>query len=111
MPDPRGQDSRKIRFIDKPGYKTMGVVMWLNVVRVAYPEVKVQVRDLVRVVGIVAPFDPRGGDRYPGKIIFIESQEVNGHRRPVPCVPSSGMPRECQAKFRTGPYGDCRRVL
>ena len=28
--------------------------------RVAYPEVKVQVRDLVRVVGIVAPFAPWG---------------------------------------------------
>ena len=28
--------------------------------RVAYQEVKVEVRDLVRVVGIVAPFDPRG---------------------------------------------------
>ena len=28
--------------------------------RVAYPEVSVQVRDLVRVVGIVAPFAPRG---------------------------------------------------
>ena len=28
--------------------------------RVAYPEVKVQVRALVRVVGIVAPFDLRG---------------------------------------------------
>ena len=28
--------------------------------RVAYPEVKVQVRDLVRGVGIVAPFAPRG---------------------------------------------------
>ena len=27
--------------------------------RVAYPEVKVQVRHLVRVVGIVAPFAPR----------------------------------------------------
>ena len=27
---------------------------------IAYPEVKVQVRDLVRVVGIVAPFAPRG---------------------------------------------------
>ena len=27
---------------------------------VAYPEVKVQVRDLVRVVGIVASFAPRG---------------------------------------------------
>ena len=28
--------------------------------RVAYPEVKVPVQDLVQVVGIVAPFDPRG---------------------------------------------------
>ena len=28
--------------------------------RVAYPEVNVQVRDLVRGVGIVAPFAPRG---------------------------------------------------
>ena len=28
--------------------------------RVAYPEVKVQVRDLVLVVGIVVPFAPRG---------------------------------------------------
>ena len=28
--------------------------------RVAYPEVKVQVRDLARVVGIVGPFAPRG---------------------------------------------------
>ena len=28
--------------------------------RVAYPEVNVQVRDLVQVVGIVAPFAPRG---------------------------------------------------
>ena len=28
--------------------------------RVAYPEVNVQVRDLVRVVGYVAPFAPRG---------------------------------------------------
>ena len=28
--------------------------------RVAYPEVNAQVRDLVRVVGIVAPFAPQG---------------------------------------------------
>ena len=27
--------------------------------RVAYPEVKVQVRDLVRFLGIVVPFAPR----------------------------------------------------
>ena len=44
-----------------PGYKTSGVAMWLNVRSsdplVAYPEVKVQVWDLVRVV---APLAPRG---------------------------------------------------
>ena len=28
--------------------------------RVAYPEINIQVRDLVRVVGVVAPFAPRG---------------------------------------------------
>ena len=70
-------------------------VLW-----VAYPEVKVQVRDLVRVVCIVAPFAPRG--QYSGKIRFIEPQGVNGHRGPVPGAPSSGTPRESQAKFRDG---------
>ena len=40
--------------------------------RVAYPESKVQVRDLVRVVGIVAPFAPRGvGTR--GKFLLSSS--------------------------------------
>ena len=43
--------------------------------RVAYPEVKVQVRKLVRVVGIVAPFAPRGG-QYSGEICFIEKPGV-----------------------------------
>ena len=41
----------------------LGVDFWLNEVltrRVAYPELKVEVRDLVRVVDIVAPFAPRG---------------------------------------------------
>ena len=70
--------------------------------REVYPNVKVQVQDLVRVVGIVAPFGPRGGGRYPGRIRFIHSQGVNGQRRPVPCVPSSGLPRKSQAKFRDG---------
>ena len=44
---------------------------------------------------------PTGG-RYPGKIRFIEPQGVNGHRRPVPGAPSSGVTRESQAKFRNG---------
>ena len=68
--------------------------------RVAHPEVKVQVRNLVRAVGSVAPFAPRGSVR--GKIRFIESQGVNGHRSPVPCAPSWGMSRQSQAKFRDG---------
>ena len=46
--------------------------------RQAYPEVKLQGRDLVRFVGIVAPFAPLEG-RYPEKNRFIESQGGNGH--------------------------------
>ena len=38
--------------------------------QVAYPEVKVQVRNLVFVVGIVVSYSPRG------KIRFIEPQGV-----------------------------------
>ena len=68
--------------------------------RVAYTGVKVQVWDIVRIVGIVDPFAPGGGDRYTGKILFIEPQDVNVHRRPVPVAPSSGTPRESQANFR-----------
>ena len=70
--------------------------------RVANPEVKIQVRDLVRIVGIVAPYGSQGGGQYSGKVRFIEPQGVNGHRIPVPDAPSSGTPRESQAKFREG---------
>ena len=69
--------------------------------RVAYSEVKVQVWDLVRVLGTVASCAQRGA-QYSGKIRFIEPQELNGHRRPIPGAPSSGTPRESQAKFRDG---------
>ena len=58
-----GQYSGKIRFYRE----TWGTRRWGRHVakrssdpRVAYPEVNVQVRDLVRVVGIVAPFVLRG---------------------------------------------------
>ena len=77
VPDPWSQYSGKIRFIENMGYKTRGVAMFLKIVltpRQAYPEVKLQGRDLMRVVGIVAPFAPMGV-RYPGKIRFIEPQE------------------------------------
>ena len=55
----------------------------------------------MRVVGIVAPFSPRGVS-IREKIRFIELQGENGHRRPVPGAPSSGTPRKSQAKFRAG---------
>ena len=56
---PLYQYSGIIRFIDKPGVQDEGVALIRFVTKrssdlcVALPEVKVQVRDLVRVVGIV----------------------------------------------------------
>ena len=41
--------------------------------RIAYPEVNVQVRDLVRVVGIVAPFAPRAFS-IRGKFVLSRSR-------------------------------------
>ena len=64
---------------------------------VAYPEVKVHIRDLVRGLGIVAP---RGS--VFGKTCFIEPQGLNGHKRPVPGVSSSGTQRESQANLGGG---------
>ena len=68
-------------------------------------EVKVQGRDLVRVVSIVAPLCPTRG-WYPRKIRFIEPQRLNGHRRPVRGAPSSGTPQERQVVllFHNVPY-------
>ena len=54
------------------GYKTRGISMWLNVVltaQVAHPEVKVLVRDLVRVVGFFPPL-PRGGSVFVDKSFY-----------------------------------------
>ena len=62
-PGPLGQFLGKIRFIEKPGVQDEGgrhVAKRSSDPWVAYPEVNVQVRDLVRVVGIVAPFASRG---------------------------------------------------
>ena len=67
--------------------------------RVVFPEVKVQVRDLVRVVGIFVPL-PHGGS-VPGENSFYRAPRVNGHRRSGPGGCSSRAPRErSQATFR-----------
>ena len=66
--------------------------------RLAYSEVKIQVRDLVRVVGIVLPFAPRGS-------VFGENsfyRPIGVKWRPVSGAPSSGTRRKNQAKFRDG---------
>ena len=60
---PRGQYSGKIRFIEKRWVHDEGgrqVAKHSSDPRQAYPEVELQRRDLVRVVGIVAPFAPLG---------------------------------------------------
>ena len=67
--------------------------------RVAYPEFKVQVRDLVRIVGMVDPFAPRGGGSVLGGNSF---HRAPGGKCPVPGAPSSGTPRKSQAKFMDG---------
>ena len=74
-----GQYSGNIRFIEKPGVQDEGgrhVAKHNSDPRVAYPEVKVQIRHLVRVVGIGAPFYPVR-DKYSEKIRFIEEPEVH----------------------------------
>ena len=72
IPGPASQYSGKIRFIEKPGVEDEGgrhVVKRSSDPRVAHPDVKIQVRDLVRVVGIVVPSLPQWGP-VPGENSF-----------------------------------------
>ena len=76
IPGPRSLYSGKIRFIKKPGVQDEGsrhVAKRSSDPRVAYPEVNVQVRDLVRVVGIIPPL-PRG-DSVFGENSFYRSDK------------------------------------
>ena len=72
VPGPASQNSGKIRFIKKPGIEDEGgrhVVKRSSDPLVDHPDVKVQVRDLVRVVGIVAPFAAMGASTR-GKFVY-----------------------------------------
>ena len=88
--------------------------------RVAYPEVNIQVRDLVRVVGIVGPFDPRGFS-IRGKFVFSIGQakssiptlsyfKVGGMKHDqelyakVSYIPSAWS--SCRSSMRRELYGD-----
>ena len=60
---PRGQYSGKIRFIEKlvvQDERSRHVPKCRSVPRQAYSEVKLQGRDIVRVLGFFAPFDSLG---------------------------------------------------
>ena len=104
VPGPWGRYSGNVRFIEKRWVQVEGVghvAKYSSDPRQAYPEVKRQGRDLVRVVGIVALFSSVGaGTR--GKFVLSNPRVGNGHRRRVPGSPSSGTPRESQANFRVG---------
>ena len=80
--------------------------------RQAYPEVKLQERDLVRVVAIVAPFAPMRV-RYTGKIRFIEPRGGGRIGRGDVCRVPLGAVRHGRARqtSESGPVGDCRSVL
>ena len=74
--------------------------------RVAYPEVKVQIRDLVRVVGIVAPLPHRVGTR--GKVFLSRRKWAQEICAVSPAAVRHGRARQCSW---TVPCENCRRVL
>ena len=93
VPGPRGQYSGTIRFIEKNGVQDEAKRSSEH--RVAYPEVK----DLVRIVGSVAPL-PNGG-LIPRENSFYRATGGKRAKRHGTARKSSG----------TGPCGDCRTFL
>ena len=79
VPGPRGQYSEKPGVQDERGRH---VDKRSSDPRVAYPELNVQVRDLVRIVGIVAPFCP-AGVQYSGKIVL----SIRQAKSRIPALP------------------------
>ena len=104
--------SGKLRFIGKPGVQDeedRHVAKRSSDPRVANPEVTVQVRDLVRAVGIVAPFALRGSVR--SKKSFYRAPEGKWAQETCGGAPTIGTPRESLVKFGSVPCRDCRRIL
>ena len=68
--------SGKLRFIEKPGLQDEGgggrhVAIRCSDPRPAYPEVKLQRRDLMRVVGVVAPFCPTRRELHVVRVVRV----------------------------------------
>ena len=92
-----------------PEYKTRGrhVAKRSSDPRVAYPEVKVQVQDELWV--LLPPLSH--GESIFGENSFYRAPGGKWAQETCAGAPSSGTPRESQAKFRDETCGDCRRVL
>ena len=99
----RGQYSGKIHFIEKPGGTRLGgrhVAKRSSDPRVAYPEVKIQVRDLVRVVGISVPVALRRSVFEENS--FYRAQRGKWVQEACDGALSSGTLQKSQAKIRDG---------
>ena len=84
-------DSKLVHLWGTPCAQGFNLKFWLHCSsdhREACSDVKVQARDLVRVVGIIVPFAHWGW--VPREISFYRAPGGNGTRRLVPGAPSSG---------------------
>ena len=78
--------------------------------RVAYPEVTVQVRDLVRFVGIIAPL-PHGESVFGESSIYRDPGCKWAQETCAGCPLAEVRHGRARQSSGTGPFGDCRRVL
>ena len=111
---PAGSVFGEIRFSEKHRVQDEGgrhVAKHSSDPRQVYPEVKLQGRDLVRVVGIVAPFAPVGGGGTQGMFVLSSPRGEMGPgdvcRVPLAAI-RHGRARQTS---ESEPCGDCRRVL
>ena len=104
VPDPAGQYSGKIRVSENAAVQDEGggrhVFKSSSDTGEPTPRSKFRYGSLCELWVFLPPL-PRGGSVL-GKICYIVSQQVSGHRRPVQGAPSSSTSRESQAKFRDG---------
>ena len=92
-----------------PGYKTRGVAMKVNVV-LTPPGSLSRSQSLGTGPNASCRYScPICSTRvhYSGEIRFVESQRVNGYRRP----PTAVRHGEARQSSGTGQFGDCRRIL
>ena len=111
VPDPWGQYSGKIRFIEKPGVQDEGgrhVAKCSSDPPGSITRSQSSGKEPGASCGYLPSLTHGGGGGGFGTRVGVGTQgkivlsSPRGHGRPVPCAPSSGMPRESQAKRMDG---------